>query len=748
VATAVASGLQELAQESFAAGMVRNGVREAIGPTGAYDLTNVLLNDAGRPYRRGGSGLKSNAGLDSSQLVGIWDGNFLACQRTVFGTAGGTGTNGKLAVLSADDATPITLVSGLTFNGPFSMVKVGNYLAVPINASGVANVILYAGSRKTASYSTGTVSISSGSRVLTGVGTSWAANIDPGMMLTVTGFTKKYTVSSVQSDTSLTLDTQWTEAGAAGAAYSLAPTRTVVPSTLVTASTAKLASVAGRLAFTAGNYVGLSDIADPFTFSSGNFLRLPGGTIALANAREQLLIFHTGGLSVAGGLANATPSDPAGNPLWSLTLANAELIALGHEGIASYSGRVIVPCFDAVWMVDPTSGPTNISKSIRDLYLGYADVPGPFPGGAAVAQGHYLLPIVSSVGVAWMDTLVCRLDSGAWTRLAGSGAKVTAYARRSTLTGSALLGADNTTGSRVLGLSYFEPSTSAKNDYDGTAHQASITTRDFTAGEQPTFFKKLRVVQEGTVDSGSPTVSAFYRRLPDTPGTGNFVTNPSFETDTSGWAVGPGGVGHVNAATSLTRVTTAAYSGAASLQVVNPATANVGIESSAGLAGPFLSGTPYTFSFLARSAAGAGTLRARVIDLPSLDSAQVDFAPSTEWQVFSVTWTPSANRTNVFLQFYTPGGTAGTWGLDAVQLVQGSSAPSYFDGDPLLLKGSPAGQGLDVGAPTAIRDSGSYTFWNANKRGKAIRFTITTTGALSTWILHRLAVFFRQQGRQ
>jgi hypothetical protein len=145
---------------------------------------------------------------------------------------------------------------------------------------------------------------------------------------------------------------------------------------------------------------------------------------------------------------------------------------------------VIVPALDAVWMVDSISGAKNISGSIRDLYLGYADTPGPYAGGAAVYEGHYFLPILNSqAGSAWMDTLVCRLDSGgAWTRLAGAGAKMTAYAHRSASSAPALLGADNTTGSRVLGLSYLEPSGSVKNDYDGTSHVMTLETKDIPTG--------------------------------------------------------------------------------------------------------------------------------------------------------------------------------------------------------------------------------------------------------------------------
>lgn len=50
-------------------------------------------------------------------------------------------------------------------------------------------------------YNTGTVSVTANTSVWTGVGTSWLANIEPGMQLTVGAYT--YTVAKVNSDTEL-----------------------------------------------------------------------------------------------------------------------------------------------------------------------------------------------------------------------------------------------------------------------------------------------------------------------------------------------------------------------------------------------------------------------------------------------------------------------------------------------------------------------------------------------------------------
>ncbi len=66
-------------------------------------------------------------------------------------------------------------------------------------------------------YTTGTVSISVGSKTLTGVATSWLGNISPGYAITIGSYT--YHVYSVDSDTQITLY-QYAVAVASGATYS------------------------------------------------------------------------------------------------------------------------------------------------------------------------------------------------------------------------------------------------------------------------------------------------------------------------------------------------------------------------------------------------------------------------------------------------------------------------------------------------------------------------------------------------
>jgi hypothetical protein len=74
---------------------------------------------------------------------------------------------------------------------------------------------------KPANYTTGTVSVTNGSAVVTGAGTAWLANVGPGDKIRIGTSRKWYTIASVDSDTQITLSTAYTGATAAGQSYSL-----------------------------------------------------------------------------------------------------------------------------------------------------------------------------------------------------------------------------------------------------------------------------------------------------------------------------------------------------------------------------------------------------------------------------------------------------------------------------------------------------------------------------------------------
>lgn len=73
-----------------------------------------------------------------------------------------------------------------------------------------------------AQYRTGTVSVTNGSNIVTGEGTSWLSNVEPGDLFTVVGHNFWYEVASVDSDTQLTLSANWPGEDQTGLGYAIA----------------------------------------------------------------------------------------------------------------------------------------------------------------------------------------------------------------------------------------------------------------------------------------------------------------------------------------------------------------------------------------------------------------------------------------------------------------------------------------------------------------------------------------------
>lgn len=146
---------------------------------------------------------------------------------------------------------------------------------------------------------------------------------------------------------------------------------------------------------------------------------------------------------------------------------------------------------------------------------------------------------------------------------------------------------------------------------------------------------------------GPPVIEA---RIGWRPEQFNHVTNPDFETNTTGWAVTAGING---AATSITRITTDSHSGSACGSLVCPATALTGVNFDFGSQSfyAFTYGRHF-YRFVVWLKAVSGTPYARIIvgsEGTSSDRASKDVVLTTEWQPFFVDWDPSATRTDVQL---------------------------------------------------------------------------------------------------
>lgn len=162
----------------------------------------------------------------------------------------------------------------------------------------------------------------------------------------------------------------------------------------------------------------------------------------------------------------------------------------------------------------------------------------------------------------------------------------------------------------------------------------------------------------------------------------NLVTNPSFETNTTGWSTSVPAY-HLNSGAVLSRVTpTVAQSGSYVGQIVTPGAANAEGVAYAFSGYTFLAGTAYTLSM--RVMADAATDVDLILGKASADAAWSDLSLAAgTWTDISVTWTPAADGSTVYAVLHTDlGGSpvARTIQIDKVMVEAASSAGTYFDG--------------------------------------------------------------------
>lgn len=162
----------------------------------------------------------------------------------------------------------------------------------------------------------------------------------------------------------------------------------------------------------------------------------------------------------------------------------------------------------------------------------------------------------------------------------------------------------------------------------------------------------------------------------------NLVTNPSFETNTTGWSTSVPAY-HLNSGAVLSRVTpTVAQSGSYVGQIVTPGSAAAEGVAYAFSGYTFLAGTAYTLSM--RVMANSATNVDLILGKASADYTQTDATLAAGvWTDLSVTWTPAADGSTVYAVLRTDlGGSpvARTIQIDKVMVEAASSAGSYFDG--------------------------------------------------------------------
>lgn len=530
--------LASTTQETFEAGMYRG--RRA--PENAvYDLVNGLINADRQIYRRGGNAYQSNANAGET-LLGLTAAQLPIGDRTIAWGAGG------IYVLDSDDATPIS-ISGEAPRALARPAGLNGLVAFPSASGGYA--LLYGGARATNNYATGTVTVTDGSETVTGSGTSWTANVFPGMIFgSGTGFG---VVLNVASNTSLTLTAPWSAGTAAGAAYAtnvklLAGNSTVADYSGTSEAYVAAVGTVPRLLIASKQRVYFSERGDPFAFDSTVYHELPAG-VSITGATaigDTAVIFTTAGVWAIQNMS-FDPVDAYGNIQHTVAQLN-EISLWGDPGIAGWGGALLVAAVDDVYLM-PLDGPAQpitggrgsaFDDGIRVLYRSYVAA-GYAPGTAAVHRGHLLLPIVS--GTTLIDVLVCNLASGfVWSRFAGHAASI-AYAQRvgSTTRTPRLLAVKSQRITNNTGV--FDPTSSNAVDADATTSDCVITTRDFDTGQQHGLVKRARLRYELTDDgsggTAAPTVALAYTSDQD-GGTFATLTDNGLQGGGTGGAVSTG----------------------------------------------------------------------------------------------------------------------------------------------------------------------------------------------------------------
>jgi len=500
--------LGRVLQEEFRGGEQRDFAPHLIDPRAVYKALNSMLDDDGSIYRRGGSVSVSNAPFGSA-LRGVWEGWLQGVRRTFLASSSAFG------VLAADGVTPVKLGGAGFATVPKPMHAIQDLLFV-------GGGTIYGGSRMAADYSTGTATLTKGSKVVTGAGTKWAANVDVGMLLRHGEGERVYPVAEVNSDTQLTLRDAYEGETKEGTAYTL---KRLEAATAPYIASDIYAIASKRLIVCERNIVKFSEPDKPHVYEAKiapletvvqNRHELEEGTKILAAESigvDRAQIFTTTGITMISNLALSIV-DGQGNSQHRIDKLSGEVLWGNGAGIASYSGSLVVPTMEDVFLMDGTSSPTALGQSIMPRLREYA-VDGLTPGGAFVFRNHYFLPLVDPSGVP-QALEICRLDRPLWlgrhipmrwpwSMHNGSGAKISAgVTRPASSAGDAPRALAAASDGLLVDLrTFFEPSAAVKNDHDGTTHLWEVITRDYPGGQTSLGrFRRLRLLYELEAASG------------------------------------------------------------------------------------------------------------------------------------------------------------------------------------------------------------------------------------------------------
>lgn len=138
-----------------------------------------------------------------------------------------------------------------------------------------------------------------------------------------------------------------------------------------------------------------------------------------------------------------------------------------------------------------------------------------------------------------------------------------------------------------------------------------------------------------------------------------FVTNGTFDVNTTGWTNVNGG--------AISRVTASPYAGAGNARIVSSSTAFSG--SRFAITGTFKKDHTYRLDLRARTISGSAVVLF-ILGETSTDDASSTPTLTSSWDPYSVDWTPTADRTAVYVDARNNAAASNTFEIDSVAVTE------------------------------------------------------------------------------
>ena len=233
------------------------------------------------------------------------------------------------------------------------------------------------------------------------------------------------------------------------------------------------------------NRVWFSAAGDPTSWDTSlRYIDTSGAVTALYALRNAILVFHQYGSERIIGTIPPPGTDMSLQPLSDMGLLDARSLA-GTDEFAVFANASGVYLTDGSAVADLTEQ-GGIKSYWQDVYVAATMASGIMPGG--FYRGYYF---VCLSGAGTVDTLVCHIQSRRWFRM--SNTKALSFGRKMAADGEELYFGDSTEPRVNSMSSCFNPTSTVKNDADGTAVAPILETPYYDLAESKSTVRKVFV---------------------------------------------------------------------------------------------------------------------------------------------------------------------------------------------------------------------------------------------------------------